>query len=152
MPVVECLLRVVGNGDGRPTVVVLEDDRALLDVIAEALADEGCRVVPLADWRHAHDTIRREQPDVVLLDLISDGREAGWAVLDRLTLDPHTRDIPVVLTTGAAETVQRRLPALPPEYGVSVLSKPFDLDTLWEAVSRHLRCPTSSVAPSPRSA
>jgi CheY-like chemotaxis protein len=145
-------LRIVAKRDGPPTVVIVEDDRTLLEVIAEALVDEGCRVVPLADWKDAHSVVRREQPDVVLLDLVSDGRETGWPVLDHLTLDPRTRDIPVVLTTGAAESIQQRRPALLPQYGISVLTKPFDLDALWAAVAQHLRCATNSIATSPESA
>jgi CheY-like chemotaxis protein len=121
---------------GPPTVVLVEDDRVLRDVLAEVLGDEGYRVLPVAAWRQAHATIQAADPDVVLLDLMMDGQDTGWQVLNHLTLDPRTRDIPVILTTGAVEAVQ---PALLPQYGVSVLPKPFDLDALCTLVQAQVQ-------------
>ena len=124
---------------GQPTVVLVEDDRVLRDVLAEVLGDEGYRVLPVAEWRQAYATVRAEHPDVVLLDLMMGGQDTGWQVLDHLTLDPGTRDIPVILTTGAVEAVQQRQPALLRPYGVSVLPKPFDLDALCTLVQAQVQ-------------
>jgi CheY-like chemotaxis protein len=86
---------------------------------------------------------------VVLLDLRLAGDAdcdlSGWKVLDQLVLDPATRDIPVVLTSGAVSAIEARRPAPLADRGVRVLIKPYDLDQLLATV-REL-CPCSSGTP-----
>lgn len=120
----------------RRLVVAIDDDAMLLSLVGELLEMEGYAVITHQRWDDAHPLIRNTRPDMVLLDLrLGDGQEeAGWRVLDLLTLDPDTRDIPVVLCSGAVESIQTRLPALLPGYGIGVLTKPFDLAALLDAV------------------
>jgi CheY-like chemotaxis protein len=117
-------------------VVAVEDDPTLLHVITEVLTDDGCQVKPLTNWREAYPTVIDMHPDVVVLDLTAEGRETGWTVMDQLILNPETRSIPVVLTTGAYASIAARQPALRPQDGIYVLLKPFDLDALCKTVQK----------------
>jgi DNA-binding NarL/FixJ family response regulator len=75
----------------------------------------------------------------VLLNLTLGDAEYGWRVLDHLTLDPSTRRTPVILWSGAHEALHARAPALLPEHGIFVLSKPFEFETLLATVEGALK-------------
>jgi DNA-binding NarL/FixJ family response regulator len=80
-----------------------------------------------------------ERPDLVLLDLTLADAEYGWRVLDHLTLDPSTRRTPVILWPDAHEALRARAPALLPEHGIFVLTKPFEFETLLATVEAALK-------------
>ena len=115
---------------GRLTIAAFDDDRMMLSIISETLEMEGYEVHTHQRWDDAHHVVRQVHPDLVMLDLRMGGSETGWKVLDQLALDPETRGIPVILCSGATASLDARRPALLPECGVYVLSKPFDLDVL----------------------
>ena len=141
-----------GTTFGNTRVVVIEDDPVLVSMLNELLTDEGYHVFPHSRAADAQLLVRNVQPAVVLLDLrLADDpsrSEAGWRVLDRLVLDPVTRTIPVVLTSGAVDAIEAHRPALLPQHGVRVLLKPYGLDQLLavlpEAGSPALAPPRSS--------
>jgi CheY-like chemotaxis protein len=115
-------------------VVVVEDDSALASVLQELLTFEGYHVFTHHRAAGAARLVREVRPQVVLLDLRLAGdahpEGSGWQVLDELVLDPVTRDIPVVVSSGMPGAIEARRPALLPEHGVRVLIKPYDLDQL----------------------
>ena len=55
------------------TVLVVDDEPTLRETLAEALEQDGLRVVTAADGREALERFRSEQPDLVLLDLMLPG-------------------------------------------------------------------------------
>ena len=119
------------------TVVVVDDTPELLDLIDSLLTDEGYRVVPCRDATRALETIARERPDLVMLDLRMSGVDE-WEVLDALKADRATADIPVIVCSGAVDELQgaeERLRAL----GCDILIKPFDIDDLIARVERAVR-------------
>jgi CheY-like chemotaxis protein len=97
----------------------------------ELLADEGFDVTTCRNWQDAHELVKREQPDVVLLDVRLGDAGHGWCVLDQLALHPATRRIPVILCSGACEALE----AQDSEHGVFVVPKPFDIGTLLETLA-----------------
>jgi len=122
----------------RPRVAIVDDDIALAELVQTFLADEGMEAVMCPNLRRAHEFIRHEQPDLVLLDLRFGGGEYGWRVLDQLTLDASTARTPVILWSAAQDSLLARAPALLPRHGVFALPKPFDLDALLGTVQRAL--------------
>jgi CheY-like chemotaxis protein len=91
---------------------------------------------------NGHACVIAGQPDLVMLDLRFGDEEYGWQILDRLVLDPATRCIPVIVSSGAVDSLRTRAPALLAENGLFVLQKPFNLDrllgTVSTALARHL--------------
>lgn len=83
-----------------PTVLVCEDDAATRAVIEELLRSHGYRVVGAASGEEALDLARRETPDAVLMDLTLPGLD-GWSTVAALGADERTRDVPVVIVSGA---------------------------------------------------
>ena len=128
----------------RGRIVVIEDDSVLSEVIRELLVDEGFDVRVCNKGENGHACVVAGQPDLVMLDLRFGNEEYGWRILDQLILDPVTRCIPVIVSSGAVDSLQTHAPALLAQNGLFVLPKPFHLDGLLATVDKAL-------AESPRS-
>ena len=120
----------------RPTVIVVDDETVLVDLICELLGDEGilagrCRAGP-----HAYACIRAMLPRVVILDLQMPDTD-GIALFEQLQADPLTRPISVIFFTAHGEILRTRLPQYQ-AMGVELVTKPFDLAQLIGAVQRML--------------
>jgi two-component system phosphate regulon response regulator PhoB len=86
----------------RETIVVIEDETDILDVIEYNLAREGFKVRTFRDGEDGLEGVRRSAPDLVLLDLMLPGLD-GIEVCRRLKQDPVTRSIPIVMVTAKGE-------------------------------------------------
>jgi len=84
--------------EARPTVVVVEDDRASLDLTAAYLDGLGVDVVIARDGDEGLAAIGRHVPAAVLLD-IRLPRTDGWEVLKRVRADAATADVPVIVVS-----------------------------------------------------
>jgi signal transduction histidine kinase/ActR/RegA family two-component response regulator len=84
--------------DARPTVLLVEDDRASLDLMIAYLVGSPALVVTAHDGIEALDMVRRMSPDAVVLDLQLP-RKDGWEVLAEIKRDPATAHIAVVVTS-----------------------------------------------------
>ncbi len=82
----------------RPTVLLVDDDRASLDLMAAYLAGSGLRLERAADGVEALRLTRELRPAALVLD-IRIPRLDGWQVLDRLREDPKTSAMPVVVAS-----------------------------------------------------
>jgi CheY-like chemotaxis protein len=84
------------SSNNLPTVVVVDDDSNIVDLIARFLNREGYQVIPIHDPRSAVTTIQTTQPILAIIDLILPGTD-GWALLRQLKENPPTQSIPVVM-------------------------------------------------------
>ncbi len=87
-----------GPAEGALTVLVIDDDPAVRELVTRSLAKEGFRVVTAADGASGLELARRRQPDVITLDVMMPGMD-GWAVLNELKADSALADIPVIMMT-----------------------------------------------------
>src|SRR5579884_277906 len=112
--------------------MVVEDDQDILEVVSEALRDEGYSVAAFHDATSALAYARDHQPGLVLTDLLippSGGREL---VAQLRTL--HGQEVPIVLMTALRDRDQ--FADVPVQ---QVLPKPFELEELWSVVRRWIR-------------
>jgi two-component system alkaline phosphatase synthesis response regulator PhoP len=86
----------------REKILVIEDEPDILDIIAYNLSREGYTVVCARDGEAGLEKCRREEPQLVLLDLMLPGLD-GLEVCRRLQLEPETRQIPVIMVTAKGE-------------------------------------------------
>ena len=82
-------------------VLVVDDEEDIRDLVELNFMMEGYEVLTAANGYQAETAVRRELPDVVILDIMMPGRD-GLTVLRSLRADPSTHDIPVVLLTAKA--------------------------------------------------
>ncbi len=86
----------------REKVVVIEDEADILEVIEYNLAREGYKVVGARDGEDGLELVRKEAPEVVLLDLMLPGLD-GIEVCRKLKSDAVTRPIPIIMVSAKGE-------------------------------------------------
>jgi CheY-like chemotaxis protein len=115
------------------TILVVDDEEAVLDVVCRFLEIAGHRVIGATSGPDALEQLRRVRDiDMVILDLMMP-REDGLATLQRLRqLRPR---VPVLLCSGLPQAQP-----LPDDVtrGASLLRKPFKMNELWYAVRQAL--------------
>jgi CheY-like chemotaxis protein len=120
------------NMDGRLAthVLVVDDDDAIRDVIADVLQDHRFATVMARDGIEALELIQRRDPpiDLVILDLMMP-RYDGWDLLQRLREDPEFRHIPVVVVSALTKAGSQLQAG-------AFLPKPLELNSLVETVDR----------------
>lgn len=80
-------------------VLIVDDQRDLLDLLDMALSQEGYRVRTAASGTEAMDMIAAEKPDLILLDIIL-GDMSGIKITTKLKNDTETSHIPIILLTA----------------------------------------------------
>ncbi len=106
-----------------PTILVVDDEPSLRQVVQWLLEDEGYAISVADDGRAALRLLQRTQPALLLLDLRMPV-VGGWEVL--ATLERERRTVPVIVMTAEpiAEADRRRYPV------AGWLTKPLDLDVV----------------------
>jgi len=115
-----------------PRVLIVDDDCALLEALADLLAREGYDPVLAIDGREALEYLRAHDPPcAILLDLVMPGM-AGWAFREAQRRDAALAAIPTVIVTGTAHG------QISPS-GVrsgAVFPKPFEVSSLLATLRR----------------
>ena len=112
-----------------PMIIVVEDDLSINELICDILTDEDYTALACLSGDEALSLIDAGLPDLVIMDLLLDGDQTGLSVLQQLRTQPHTKDIPVVMCSGATErlhTLREDLQAL----HCTIVEKPFDIGDL----------------------
>jgi len=145
-------------------VVMVDDEKDLCFIVKANLEDTGnYEVATTSDPHMAEDVIRREKPDIILLDVVMPGRK-GTEVVASLKKENDIKTIPIIMVSGKGEMVYNKkkdefkwmpnsplvndrgnLPdakgaeALAEAYGVTdYVSKPFTTDLLIEIINEVL--------------
>ncbi|HEY2355743.1 MAG TPA: response regulator [Gaiellaceae bacterium] len=115
-----------GNGGGLtvgPRILIVDDESSIRTICRVNLETDGMAVAEAVDGRDALAAIGRQQPELVLLDVMMPDVD-GWEVAAQLAADPDTQDIPVVfLSARAAREDKARAQSLG---AVGYIVKPFD--------------------------
>ena len=118
------------------TVLVVEDEPQIQELVAVNLEHLGHKVLRAASAEEAESAIRAELPDVVVLDWMLPG-ESGLAFARRLRADERTRDLPILMLTARAME-QDKISGL--EAGADdYLTKPFSPKELAARIKAVLR-------------
>ncbi len=103
-----------------PLVLLVDDDPQSLKLLSDALLGQPFAVAVAIDGEMALRQVRREPPDLILLDAVMPGLD-GFEVCRRLQADPATRDIPIIFMTSLTDAVSRGLDLGAVDY----VTKPF---------------------------
>jgi CheY-like chemotaxis protein len=117
-------------------VVLIDDDRHVLEVVSMMLARRRYSVVAVRDGRAAVARIREEMPDLILLDIILPGID-GTTIAQQVLDDPRIAHIPIVFLTGLIESEEAHRDGNRIG-GHFFLAKPFDADELFEVIDQAL--------------
>ncbi len=122
--------------ESKTAVVVVDDEPPIVAVVCDVLHDEGFETISCMHGSEALACIRRERPQLVILDIQMPGVD-GIEVFQRMRADPTTADIPVIFFTANSHILKERLPNYQ-DLGAKLLSKPFDIAKLIDLVEQTL--------------
>lgn len=124
------------NGGGKPTILVVEDEAALLALLRYNLERQGFNVEEATDGQEALLRIAEAKPDLVLLDWMLPAM-SGIEVCRQIRRRPATRDLPVIMVTARTEDQDavRALDTGADDY----ISKPFAVEALLARIRALLR-------------
>jgi DNA-binding response OmpR family regulator len=125
------------SGPGKH-ILAINDDAAILQLFDDLLTEVGYQVSldsfirPTTDLL---DVLRTMQPDLVIMDFVIGGELKGWQLLQAARMHRATKNIPIVICTGAVTQVNE-MGANLEAHGVKVVIKPFDIDELLSVIDK----------------
>jgi len=90
-----------GPGPRRPKILIVDDERDIVEYLSMVLEDEGLVASGLTQTSGALEQIMAQRPDLVLLDVMMPGH-TGLSLYRAMREEPSTKDIPVVIISGYA--------------------------------------------------
>jgi two-component system, OmpR family, phosphate regulon response regulator PhoB len=89
-----------------PTILVVEDEPAILELLKVNLVDAGYEVREAPDAETAQQSLKQRLPDLVLLDWMLPG-QSGLALARQLRGDARTRELPIIMVTARADEADK---------------------------------------------
>jgi CheY-like chemotaxis protein len=116
-------------------ILLVEDNDASREMLTRRLRKNGYEVLTAINGQEALDVLRREAPDLVLLDMMLPVMD-GWTAVRQMRADPTVRHIPVIALTAhaALEDRKRSIDAGCDDHE----TKPVDLPRLLSTIERWL--------------
>ncbi len=116
-------------------IMIVDDTPQNLELLEAMLSEQGYKVFALPDGEMALQAALREQPHLILLDILMPGLD-GYEVCTRLKADPQLQEIPVIFLSALNEPLDkvRAFRA----GGVDYIPKPFQLEEVAARVRNHV--------------
>jgi DNA-binding response OmpR family regulator len=89
-------------------ILCIEDEPEMIDLIRLILGRRGFEVIGAAGGKEGLEKVRQNPPDLVLLDLMMPDMD-GWEVYQQIKADEKTKDIPVIVVTAKAQSIDKVL-------------------------------------------
>ncbi len=116
-------------------VLLAEDEKNVILGVRTCLDAVGYQVEIVEDGEEALNAVRREHPDLILLDLLMPKID-GFEVLKVLKGDEATKHIPIIVLTAKAEEEDRQRAM---DLGANdYMTKPFKPQDLWDRLKHYL--------------
>lgn len=84
------------------TILIADDNPQILELLEAYLELPGVRVITAANGEQTLESVERDRPDLILLDVMMPKR-SGFEVCRQLKQDERTRDIPILMITALNE-------------------------------------------------
>ena len=123
-------------GESAKKLVYIEDEPEMIDLVQLILSRRGFEVYGANGGREGLDLVRRELPDLVLLDLMMPDMD-GWDVYQQMKSEDNTREIPVIVITAKAQSIDKVL-GLHIAKVDDYIAKPFSPQELLDSVEKVL--------------
>lgn len=132
---------VASNGNAPVTVngklvVCIEDEQEMIDLVQLILGRRGFEVEGANGGLEGLEKVQQKKPDLVLLDLMMPDMD-GWEVYQRMKSDEELREIPVIVVTAKAQSIDKVL-GLHIAKVDDYITKPFGPQELLESVEKIL--------------
>ena len=101
-------LAKVGKSMTPIRVVCIEDESEMIDLVSMILTREGYQVIGAPGGLQGLQIVEDTQPELVLLDLMMPDLD-GWEVYQRLKANPKTTNVPIIVVTARAQSIDKIL-------------------------------------------
>lgn len=128
-------------------VVCIEDEQEMIELVKLILNRQKIEVHGALGGREGLEKIAKLKPDLVLLDLMMPEMD-GWEVYQKMKASPDMRDIPVIVVTAKAQSIDRVL-GLHIARVDDYITKPFGPQDLLDSVQRVLQAQDQAQSGSP---
>ncbi len=115
-------------------ILCIEDEAEMIDLTRLVLEREGFEVLGAVGGMQGLEIIKREKPDLVLLDLMMPDID-GWEVYRQMKADPQMTTIPVIVVTARAQNIDKVL-GLQVAKVDDYVTKPFGPKELLESIRK----------------
>ena len=115
-------------------ILCIEDEPEMIDLIRLILSRKGFEVSGASGCQEGIYKIRNEKPDLILLDLMMPFMD-GWEVYQQMKADEATKNIPVIVVTAKAQSIDKVL-GLHIAKVDDYIAKPFSPKELIDSVER----------------
>lgn len=88
--------------DGKTKVLLVEDDKMILDMYTLKFSQEGYDIIQAENGKDGLDLAKKENPDIILLDIILPQMD-GFTVLKEIKQVDGLKDVPVILLTNLGQ-------------------------------------------------
>jgi len=130
------------NDKDTKQILCIEDEPEMIDLIRLILGRRGFEVLGAAGGKEGLEKVRQQPPDLVLLDLMMPDMD-GWEVYQQMKADEKTKDIPVIVVTAKAQSIDKVL-GLHIAKVDDYIAKPFSPQDLLNSVDKVLGAKNSS--------
>lgn len=117
-------------------LLYIEDEQEMIELVRLILARRGFEVIGANGGREGLEAVRNTLPDLVLLDLMMPDMD-GWDVYQQMKADEATQNIPVIVVTAKAQSIDKVL-GLHIAKVDDYISKPFSPNELVESIEKVL--------------
>ncbi len=125
------------NQQTQKRILCIEDEPEMIDLIRLILGRRGFEVIGATGGKAGLDAVRSQLPDLVLLDLMMPDMD-GWEVYQQMKADEATRNIPVIVVTAKAQSIDKVL-GLHIAKVDDYIAKPFSPQELLNSVEKTLK-------------
>ena len=109
------------------SILVVDDDPEIVTLLSTRLSRRGYKISTANDGTRAIELVKKEMPDLVLLDVMMPGK-SGWEVARALKQDPATQAVKIMMVTAIGEKTNE---ITAPIYGADAhIDKPFEFEKL----------------------
>lgn len=115
-------------------LVYIEDEPEMIDLVRLILNRRGFEIIGANGGREGLDLVKKMIPDLVLLDLMMPDMD-GWDVYQQMKADETTQNIPVIVVTAKAQSIDKVL-GLHIAKVDDYISKPFSPQELIDSVEK----------------
>lgn len=130
-------LKLAGMNATLKSILCIEDEPEMIDLMRLILGRRGYEVKGAVSGADGLRMIREEKPDLILLDLMMPEMD-GWEVYQQIKADEKNRDIPVIVVTAKAQSIDRVL-GLHIAKVDDYIAKPFSPQELMNSVEKVLK-------------
>lgn len=115
-----------------PKILVIDDDETMVSLLRTLLQLDGYEVIDSSEWDEILDVVKREKPDLVLMDCILP-KSSGLDILGKIRSQPEFDQTAVIMTSGL--DMEHRCQALGAN---GFLLKPYPPDQLMNMIGEHI--------------